>query len=304
MNLSFRHLQTFREVMRANSVSEAARSLGRTQPAVSAMIASLETELGFRLFERDRGRLVPRPEAHYLYEEAEHILDRLAQTARTMREIGDLEHGQLRIACTPATSAIFMPRIVADFVRDRPGLKVSLMTQSSNIVEEWVASQQYDIGLAEVLGEPRRTLDSRIFDMCCVCALPAADPRAEKEVIRPSDLAGYPLALLFAEHRTCRDTLEAFEEAGVRPMQRFEARTFLVGMQLAAEGLCAAICDPVTAASFSRLGNANLAFRPFRPEIKLPLAVLTPAYRPPSLVAEAFRNELEAALADLIKDWS
>ncbi|MFU1479713.1 helix-turn-helix domain-containing protein [Roseovarius sp. C7] len=47
VNLSFRQLQTFREVMRANSLSEAARSLGRTQPAVSAMIASLSLKWVF-----------------------------------------------------------------------------------------------------------------------------------------------------------------------------------------------------------------------------------------------------------------
>ena len=51
MNLSFRQLQTFVQVMRTGSVSEAGRALGRTQPAVSAMIAGLEREVGFQLFE-------------------------------------------------------------------------------------------------------------------------------------------------------------------------------------------------------------------------------------------------------------
>ncbi|MGB0912511.1 MAG: LysR family transcriptional regulator, partial [Phaeobacter italicus] len=37
MNLSIRQLQAFREVMRSGSVSEAARILGRTQPAISAL---------------------------------------------------------------------------------------------------------------------------------------------------------------------------------------------------------------------------------------------------------------------------
>ncbi|MEQ8900825.1 MAG: LysR substrate-binding domain-containing protein [Roseovarius sp.] len=303
VNLSFRQLQTFREVMRANSLSEAARSLGRTQPAVSAMIASLESQIGFRLFERDRGRLVPRPEAHYFYEEADYILGRLAQTALTMRQIGNFEEGQLRIVCTPATSIYFMPKVVAQFVRDRPRLKVSLMTRSSKVVEESVASQQYDIGLAEAPITPRGTLDTCAFAMPCACALPAGSPLAQKEFISPPDLAGHPLALLFSEHRTCRDMLTAFEEAGVLPIQRFETLTFAAGLQLVAEGLCVSICDPVTAASYHVLNGAKVVFRPFRPKIELPLVVLTPTYRPPSLVAEAFGKELKGALSDLIKDW-
>ena len=57
MNLSFQQLVTFREVMRSGSISQAARTVGRTQPAVSAMIANLEAELKFDLFVRERSRL-------------------------------------------------------------------------------------------------------------------------------------------------------------------------------------------------------------------------------------------------------
>ncbi|HCH25182.1 MAG TPA: LysR family transcriptional regulator, partial [Oceanospirillaceae bacterium] len=38
MNFSIRQLQAFREVMRTGSISEAARALNRTQPAVSSLI--------------------------------------------------------------------------------------------------------------------------------------------------------------------------------------------------------------------------------------------------------------------------
>jgi DNA-binding transcriptional LysR family regulator len=60
-NVSIRQLQAFREVMRSGSVSEAARILGRTQPAVSALIANLEAELQLSLFRRQKGRMEPTP---------------------------------------------------------------------------------------------------------------------------------------------------------------------------------------------------------------------------------------------------
>ena len=72
-NLSIRQLQTFREIMRSGSVTGASRVLGRTQPSVSAMLASLEAELGFELFERHKGRLIPKPEAHFFFEETQEI---------------------------------------------------------------------------------------------------------------------------------------------------------------------------------------------------------------------------------------
>nr|WP_315982010.1 LysR family transcriptional regulator [Aliamphritea spongicola] len=149
MNLSIRQLQAFREVMRTGSISEAARVLNRTQPAVSSMIASLEEELGIQLFERQRGRLIRQPEAVYFFEETEAILERLQQSARTMKEIASLKEGRLRIACMPASSQFIMPRLVADFIRDKPKVKVSMMMRASAVIEEWIASQQYDVGLAE-----------------------------------------------------------------------------------------------------------------------------------------------------------
>ena len=79
MNLS--QLSAFREVMLCGTVSQAARNLGRTQPAISTAIASLEDELGMPLFERRSRRLHPVPEAHYLLAEATEIIGRM-DTAR------------------------------------------------------------------------------------------------------------------------------------------------------------------------------------------------------------------------------
>ncbi len=55
--------------MLSGSMTEAARNMGRTQPAVSALIAGLEATVGNKLFERRGGRLHPVPEAHFLLKE-------------------------------------------------------------------------------------------------------------------------------------------------------------------------------------------------------------------------------------------
>lgn len=299
MNLSFRQLRTFREVMRSGSVSEAARALGRTQPAVSAMIGGLERELGFSLFERERGRLVPRPEAHYFLEEAELVLTRLSQSARVMQDIGNLEQGSLRIACNPATSGFFLPQVVARFVKDRPEVKVSIMMRSSAVIEEWIASQQYDVGLAETPA-PRRSIAMQTFELRCYCALRHDDPLAALPAITPQILDGKPLAGLFGEHVTYRTLAAHFAAAGATLNQRFELRTFQPALQLIEAGLCYCICDAITAASYRSYagGREEIVFRPFEPRTSLSMAILTPAHRPPSLLAQGFfdllTSEVEA----------
>jgi len=302
MNLSFRQLQTFVQVMRTGSVSEAGRALGRTQPAVSAMIAGLEREVGFQLFERERGRLVPKPEAHYFLEEAEFLLERLTRSTRTLQDIGNLEKGKLRIACNPAASSFFMPRVLANFLRDKPDIEASLMMRSSPVVTDWIASQQYDIGFAET-PEPRRTIISEVFALPGVCAVPKDDPLARKKVITPADLDGKPMAMLFDDHSISEQTRKAFNEAGARLNKRFELRTFLPALQLVSEGLCYTICEGLSAISHQEsFGDQNsLVFRPFKPECFLNMSLLTPANRPLSLLVESFAEVLRAEIKALLE---
>lgn len=302
MNLSFRQLQTFVEVMRTGSISEAGRSLHRTQPAISAMIAGLEKEIGFPLFERERGRLSPRPEAHYFMEEAEFVLARLTQSARTLREIGNLEKGKLRIVCNPAASNFFIPSVVAEFLKDKPSIEVSLMMRSSPIVIDWIASQQYDVGFAEP-SEPRRTIHAENFAFPCLCALPKGDPLADKKMINPKDLDGKPLALLFEEHAVSVQTRKAFETAEARLNMRFELRTFLPALQLVSQGLCYAICESLTAISYAKIfeGQSNVIFRPFDPVFFHNVSIMTPANRPLSLLAREFAIELSKETSKLLK---
>ncbi|MFT5114726.1 MAG: DNA-binding transcriptional LysR family regulator [Parasphingorhabdus sp.] len=75
--MDLKHLRAFREVVNTGSVSEAARRLHRSQPAISAVIANLENELGIQLFIRQGMRLTPAPEAYFLLHEADAILQRV-----------------------------------------------------------------------------------------------------------------------------------------------------------------------------------------------------------------------------------
>lgn len=297
MNLSLRQLQAFREVMRSGSVSEAARILGRTQPAASALIANLEAELGLSLFRRQRGKMVPTPEAEYFITEAEAILDRLALSTRTMHEIGELSQGRLKIACMPAAAPIMMPQLVGEFLQDKPDVKVSLMMRASSVIEEWISSQQYDIGLSET-PRPTAALETEDFQLSCVCALPADDPLAEREEITAADLDNRPMAGLQDGHPNLIDTQRAFTKQKARFVQRFELRNFQPAMTLVENGLCCCICDPITAAGYlkSRPAPHPVVFRRFTPNVCLSVSILQPAHRPPSALATAFAKALSAEL--------
>ena len=110
--MNLRQLRAFQEVMLTGSMTEAARNMGRTQPAVSALIAALEGTVGYQLFERRGGRLHPVPEANFLLTEAHSILDRVGSLRETMQGVGALHAGHLRIACMPVYAENLMPRLI------------------------------------------------------------------------------------------------------------------------------------------------------------------------------------------------
>lgn len=300
MHLSLRQLSTFREVMRSGSISQAARTLGRTQPAVSTMIQTLEDQLGFALFERMHGKLTPTPEAQFFLEECEDILKRVERTERTVEKISTLQSGKLRIACHPAASSVFLPRLMTRFMRGRDDLEMSLIMRSSDVIEDLVASQQFDVGFSET-PQPRASILQTDYDLECVCILPSGDPLAARNEITPQDLDGRPMALLFNEHRTAVQTEAAFRAAGCRFNRRLELRTFLPGLQFVAAGACVMVCDMITA--YSHLvqapEGARLAVRRFRPRISNSVSILTPGYATRSMAADAFIRDLQQAVAEM-----
>jgi DNA-binding transcriptional LysR family regulator len=215
-----------------------------------------------------------------------------------MAEFGTRRRGSLRLACHPAASGFFMPSLLAAFLTDRPAVKADLMMRSSQVVTDLVASQEYDIGLAET-PVARSSIRSQSWDLECVLALPADNPFPKHRVLTPTDLHDFPMATLFDEHDTSQATEAAFAKVGATLNRRFVLRTFQPAIQLVAHGICASVVDRITAVSSPLKG---VVFRAFAPRITSAVAILEPAHRPQSLLAQAFRAEL-AQRIDTLDCW-
>ena len=56
--MNLQHLRYFSAIARCGTLSRAARELHVAQPALSATLAKIEEEVGVKLFDRVRGRLI------------------------------------------------------------------------------------------------------------------------------------------------------------------------------------------------------------------------------------------------------
>ena len=110
--MNFNQLRVFRFVYERSSVSEAARALNLTQPPVTRMLRSLEDEVGFKLFKRGRGRLVPTPEADMLYRQVLIVFDSVEKIEQTTDHLKAGRSERLSIAASLSLSyAILAPAL-------------------------------------------------------------------------------------------------------------------------------------------------------------------------------------------------
>ncbi|CAI3798037.1 hypothetical protein DBADOPDK_01930 [Pseudomonas sp. MM223] len=180
MKLSVRHIEVFRAIMAAGSVTGAARLLFTSQPTVSRELARLEQVTGLNLFEREGGRLVATAQALLLIEEVERAYVGLERIDRFAQAIRNFEQGRLAITCLPLFSQTLLPKACQRFHQQHRGVSVSIVAQESPLLEESLVAQQHDLGLTEVEQIPRGAYGELLFSANMVCVLPEHHPLQAK----------------------------------------------------------------------------------------------------------------------------
>ena len=304
--MDFKQLATLREVVLTGSVSEAARRLGRTQPAVSHLLAKLEKELGMPLFERRNGRLHPMPETDFLFGQASRILSDLENTRVTMQRFRDVQAGTLRIVSMPGPAVEFLPYLIAKHLADRPDVKITLVSRSSEAVYQLLETQQFDIGLADhrpdITGNDfGPSAHRRTFHFERVCAIAASHPLARRQSVSLADLSGEPLATLFPEHSTTRDLKQQFDAKGYEFSPRFEGQFFLHLLQYVLGGHACALIDPIAMDSWKRTqkNSGAVRFLPVVPKFFFTVDLITPKAQTRSQISRFFEACMVEALTAL-----
>lgn len=294
MAIRFRQLQAFHAIYESGTVTGAANVLGISQPGVSNLISQLERETRFRLFERVRGRLIPTPEASVLYREVDTVVRGLDHVGQAITDLQNKQGGQLQVASQHALSFGFMPRLIAQFARDRPDMSISFQSQYSSKVQEWVVAGLFEIGVSEA---PQLYDELQVypFSLEMVVALHPENPLRQHAVLTPELLAGAPFIAMGPDHMSHRRMREAFDAAGVPWKVRVHSHLFRNVLSFVQEGMGVALFDPL----FLQHEKAGgFVTRPFRPRVMMDNIVVTSRDRPISALGRSF---LELLLEEIEK---
>lgn len=272
-----RQISAFRHVLRLGSVTAAARAMSISQPAVSRHIADLEADLGFPLFERRSGKLLPLADAKVLGDEVERMFYGLDRLHTFVREMQGLSHSRISIASLAMASFRILPSAVGAFLRAHEGVRVTQNVHSSQRIVDLVAAGQADFGIAQL---PTGRADVRriaAWRCPCVAVLPVGHPLADRDRLTPNDIEGLPFVALAHQTVTAAFVTERFSEAGITPNIVAESQPSYAACGLVAEGLGIAIVDPFTPGLF---GRDVLAVVPFEPMIPFDVYLVVHSERP------------------------
>jgi DNA-binding transcriptional LysR family regulator len=153
-------LRIFLAVAEHLHFTRAAEELYITQPAVSAAIQSLEQEYGVKLFHRI-GRHIEIAEAGKLLQvEAQKILDQVNLTERGLRELNNLQRGELKLGSSLTIGNYWLPSKISEFKSRYPGIQINCTLANAETICVGTAMGHFDLGLVE--GDVKPALQNTI----------------------------------------------------------------------------------------------------------------------------------------------
>lgn len=287
--MKIRQLEAFRALVLCQTVTRAAQMLFVSQPAVTRLIADLEEDVGFALFERNRGRLYPTAEGLTLFDEVERSLIGVERIARTAQEIKAARVGMLQIAAAPALSLSFLPMAIAAFLKTHEEVNISLASNTSRAVVDMVMKQRCNVGFVILPMSHPSMLGESLIVADMVCILPPGHPLSSKHVITPQDLAG---ERFISNPRELHSRLEVdalFASFGIDRKLQIETQINAGICAFVQAGLGVALIDSITALDYI---SSGLVIKRFTPTLRNEFQVLFPSERPPSILVRAFVNHV------------
>ena len=144
-----RHIEVFNSIYKTGSVTAAAKLLNVSQPSVSKVLAHAEQQLGFRLFERIKMKLVPTPEANILFKHTSVMEDVLIDINQISERLTEFPVDRVRVSCTPSLGIDFLPNAIAEFKVINPNVDFEISTLHYSYLRNNIKDTSLDLAIAQ-----------------------------------------------------------------------------------------------------------------------------------------------------------
>jgi DNA-binding transcriptional LysR family regulator len=268
--MRLRHIEIFDAICRTGSLTEAAHILHVSQPAASKLLANAELQLGFKLFNRVRGRLSPTREADILRPQISRMQQELTRIRRLANSLKGNRQGHLRIGSMAGMGLRVIPAVIADSHKKNPSVTFDLYTQNSAQLIAGLMAHELDIIISYDESDYPGARKKHLTDIELV-HVGLAKHTGPKKL---SDLNGVDFIALEAHALSGLVIQQALESANIEPKIVAQVQTHFVACSMVEAGCGETIVDLLTARAMLRPG---ITVSRLSPPIKIPISVMTHA---------------------------
>lgn len=219
MALRIRHVTHFVRVVEQGSIGKAARQLNISQPALTKSLHQLERDINAVLLERSRNGVRPTVYGDCLYKHAKRVETELVRAEQEIEELRGTHRGIVSVGAIPAVARGFLPGVIAQMTKSRPGITVSVSEVNNMELLSSFNKGEFDFVMAildqEEL-EPGQVVKP-LFEDELVAVVRAKHPLAKLGKVKPKDLLAYPWIYPRAATARRKRIDDFFYAAGLTP---------------------------------------------------------------------------------------
>lgn len=207
MNLN--QLQYFVCLAHREHYTKAAEELNISQPSLSHAIASLERELGAKLFEKQGRNIVLTKYGRIFCEYAEESLRMLDAGVKEVKTVTGQTEGRIDLGYIYTLGSSFIPVLVNDFLRAHEELNVRFRFTVGNTsrVIEGIKEGAFDIGFCSMAEREQGIRFTPVGTENLVVVVPKGHPLAAEPSVDLERVAAYP-QICYTENSGLRPVID------------------------------------------------------------------------------------------------
>lgn len=296
--MRLRHIEVFHAVYTAGSITAAAKMLNVSQPSVSKVLAHAEQQLGFALFDRQKGKIIPTKEAEKLIHHVADVYSNISELRRTSENLRASDSGHIRLAMIPSIGVQLAPTAIASYLALHPGTYFEVETLHLHQVLRALKEFRVDVGMAfDPPDTPGITIDHIATGRLVVLSHRSMD-LGKSTSLSLKDLAGLDFINLNTRSPLGMLLENQFNSSQVKLRSVAKVETHSIAATLVANGAGVTIVDEFTARSIHR---EDVRHWLLEPEMQFSVAILSKEDEPLSIATQRFIDHLKTEVYDFLK---
>jgi len=187
--LNHLQLEVFLKIVETGSFTKAGENLNMTQSAVSHSIASLEKNLGVKLFERVNRTMRLTSAGNVILPHVREIFNQDSIILQKANKLLNVEFGTIKIACFPSFMTKWLPNLMRLYNRRFPKIDFQIIEGDYNEITDWVKDGKVDIGFS--IESADLCFEAFVRDSMLV-VLPENSPLSHLSDVKLEDIAKLP----------------------------------------------------------------------------------------------------------------